>query len=139
MMADRISKERRSWNMSRIKSRDTKPEILVRKALHKMGYRFRLHRKDLPGNPDIVLPRHKTVIFVHGCYWHRHPGCRLVYTPKTRVKFWTDKFTGNIKRDQRNQSKLKKLGWRVGVVWECETPDQATLVSLLRKIMFQSS
>ncbi|MBU1162905.1 MAG: DNA mismatch endonuclease Vsr, partial [Proteobacteria bacterium] len=85
---DIISKEKRSWNMSRIRGKDTKPEIIVRSMLHRMGYRFRLHRKDLPGKPDIVLPKYKTVIFVHGCFWHRHKGCKYAYTPKSRVKFW---------------------------------------------------
>ena len=118
---DRISKEHRSWNMSRIKGKDTKPEIRVRKMMHKMGYRFRIHRKDLPGRPDIVLPKHKTVIFVHGCYWHRHKGCKLAYTPKSRVQFWTEKFEGNVKRDREHKAELEKIGWNVGVIWECET------------------
>ncbi len=132
---DRITKEHRSWNMSQIKGKNTKPEIRVRKTLHQMGYRFRLHRRDLPGCPDILLPRHKTVIFVHGCYWHRHQGCRYVYTPKTRVAFWTHKFAGNVERDRHHQSELIRLGWSVGVVWECETTDQDSLTSRIREIM----
>jgi len=116
---DRITKDHRSWNMSRIKDRNTKPEIIVRKALHRLGYRFRLHRKDLPGRPDIVLPKYKTVIFVHGCYWHRHKGCKYAYIPKSRVKFWERKFEENIERDKRNKRTLKRMGWRVIVIWEC--------------------
>lgn len=134
-MADRISKERRSWNMSRIKGKDTKPEIAVRKILHQMGYRFRIHRIDLPGKPDIVLPKFKTIIFVHGCFWHRHPMCKYAYTPKTRVDFWNVKFAENVKRDKMNRAELKKLGWRVGIIWECETTDQNLLISRIRDIM----
>ena len=120
-MVDRISPEHRSWNMSRIRGADTRPEIAVRSLLHRMGYRFSLHRKDLPGKPDIVLPKHETVIFVHGCYWHRHPRCRFAYTPKSRIDFWQKKFDDNVARDKRNQRDLKKLGWHVATVWECET------------------
>ncbi len=107
--------------MSRIKNRDTKPEIRVRSFLHSAGFRFRLHRKDLPGKPDIVLPKYKTVIFIHGCYWHRHPGCKNATTPKTRTDFWEDKFRDNVARDKRNIKDLKDLGWKVIVIWECET------------------
>jgi len=119
-MADTISEERRSWNMSRIKAKDTKPELIVRSLIHKMGYRFRIHRKDLPGKPDIVLPKYKTVIFVHGCFWHRHQGCKRAATPKSRVKYWEDKFAGNLKRDKNHQKQLKEMGWKVHVIWECE-------------------
>jgi len=120
-MVDRLSKARRSWNMSRIRSKDTKPEMLVRSLLHQMGYRFRLHRKDLPGTPDIVLPKYKTIIFVHGCYWHRHKGCKYAYTPKSRVGFWQKKFQGNVERDRKHKRALKTLGWKVIVIWECQT------------------
>ena len=126
-MVDTISEERRSWNMSRIRGKDTKPELIVRSLLHKMGYRFRIHRKDLPGKPDIVLPKHKTIIFVHGCFWHRHKGCRYAYTPKSRVKFWKDKFAGTVKRDNNHQKQLKEMGWSVHVVWECETKNPEIL------------
>jgi len=119
-MADRISKERRSWNMSRIKGKDTKPELLLRSMLHKAGYRFRLHRKDLPGKPDIVLPKHRTVIFVNGCYWHRHEKCPNATTPKTRTEFWEAKFKDTVERDKRNVAELEALGWRVITAWECE-------------------
>ena len=122
-MVDTISEERRSWNMSRIKGKDTKPELVVRSLLHKMGYRFRIHRKDLPGKPDIVLPKYKAIIFVHGCYWHRHKDCKNATTPKSSikgVKFWKDKFDGNVKRDKKHQKQLKEMGWKVQVIWECE-------------------
>ena len=113
--------EERSKNMSAIKSKNTKPEIKVRKVLHSMGYRFRLHSKDLPGSPDIVLPKYKTVIFVHGCFWHRHENCKYASTPKTRKEFWNKKFTENKKRDSEIQEKIKILDWRSVVIWECET------------------
>ena len=113
--------EQRSRNMSAIKSKNTKPEIKVRKILHSMGYRFRLHSKNLPGSPDIVLPKYKTVIFVHGCFWHRHENCKYASTPKTRKEFWNKKFTENKKRDSEIQEKIKILDWRSVVIWECET------------------
>ena len=113
--------EQRSRNMSAIKSKNTKPEIKVRKVLHSMGYRFRLHSKDLPGSPDIVLPKYKTVIFVHGCFWHRHQNCKYASTPKTRKEFWNKKFEENIQRDLEIQDKIKNLDWRSVVIWECET------------------
>jgi len=112
--------EARSRNMSAIKSKNTRPEIVVRKFLHSKGYRFRIHRKDLPGSPDIVLPKYKTVVFVHGCFWHRHEGCKYKTNPKTRKEFWENKFNQNIKRDRNNFKELKKLNWKVLVIWECE-------------------
>jgi len=117
---DIISKEKRSWNMSRIRSKDTKPEKIVRSLLHRMGYRFRLHVQDLPGKPDIVLPRHKTVIFVHGCFWHRHPKCKYAYTPKSRIEFWSKKFEDNIARFRVVKKELVHIKWKVVVIWECE-------------------
>ena len=119
-MADILTREKRSWNMSRIKGKDTKPELLLRKLLHRRGFRFRLHDKKLPGKPDIVLPRYRTVIFVNGCFWHRHPGCRYSYTPKSRQEFWLSKFEATVKRDKEKEEKLKTDGWNVIVVWECE-------------------
>ena len=116
--------EQRSRNMSAIKSKNTKPEIKVRKVLHSMGYRFRLHRKDLPGSPDIVLPKYKTVIFVHGCFWHRHKNCMYASTPKTRQEFWEAKFRENINRDKLNQENLSSKGWKIIIVWECEIKDK---------------
>lgn len=135
---DRISEERRSWNMSRIKGKDTSPEIRVRSTLHQMGYRFRLHRADLPGKPDITLTRLRLVVFVHGCYWHRHPGCKYAYTPKSKVEFWTDKFTKNVERDQRNATSLLDLGWQVAVVWECETKCKKALIKLMDDLLGQA-
>ena len=117
----------RSKNMSAIKSKNTKPEIEVRKLLHSMGFRFRLHRKDLPGSPDIFLPKFKTVIFVHGCFWHRHENCKYSSTPKTRVQFWEKKFNSNILRDLENQKKIKDIGLRSIIVWECELNNKKEL------------
>lgn len=130
---DTIPKERRSWNMSQIRGKDTSPERKVRSALHRLGFRFRLHRRDLPGNPDILMPRHRTVVFVHGCFWHRHARCKYAYTPKSRVGFWTNKFHQNVSRDRRVVRRLRKLGWRVIVVWECQTNNGEALTGLLRK------
>ncbi len=113
--------------MSRIRGTDTKPERIVRSLLHRSGYRFRLHRKDLPGRPDIVLPRYQAVILVHGCFWHRHKGCRFAYTPKSRREFWEKKFADNIARDRRNIRALRRLGWRCITVWECETKNEEKL------------
>ncbi len=117
----------RSKNMSAIKSKNTKPEIEVRKLLHSMGFRFRLHRKDLPGSPDIFLPKFKTVIFVHGCFWHRHENCKYSSTPKTRVQFWEKKFNSNILRDLENQKKIKDIGLRSIIIWECELKNKKEL------------
>ena len=121
---DKLTKEKRSWNMSRIKGKDTKPEIIVRSVLHKNGFRFRLNRKDLPGKPDIVLPKYKSVILVHGCFWHRHPRCKFAYNPKSRVKFWQNKFSENVERDRFVRKELRKMGWKVIVVWECELKNE---------------
>src|ERR1700739_421736 len=119
-VADKISPERRSLNMAAIKSRNTKPELAVRKLLHASGFRFRLHRKDLPGRPDIVLPRYKTAIFVHGCFWHQHEGCKLASKPSSRQEYWKAKFDRNAERDRNSFASLTALGWRVVVVWECD-------------------
>lgn len=117
----------RSRNMAAIRGKNTAPELAVHRILHAMGLRFRLHRKDLPGRPDIVLPRHRTVVFVHGCFWHRHEGCRYTTTPKTRLAFWHAKFDENVARDHRNRIALEEMGWRVLVVWECELRDAEAL------------
>ncbi len=124
---DRITKEHRSWNMSRIRSQNTRPEKIVRSLLHRMGYRFRLHRKDLPGKPDIVLPKYKAVVLVHGCFWHRHERCKYAYAPESRVEFWEAKFKANIKRDIEVKKQLDELSWNTLVIWECETADIGTL------------
>ena len=128
---DRISKEHRSWNMSRIKCGNTKPEIVVRSLLHKLGYRFRLHRKDLPGKPDIVLPRYNSVVFVHGCFWHRHNGCKKATVPKTKNIFWREKFKGNIERDIKVQEELQSMGWKILIIWECETSDIGSVTKII--------
>ena len=128
-MVDHLTKKKRSWNMSRIRSKDTKPEIIVRSLLHGMGYRFRLHGKDLPGKPDIVLPKYKTVIFVHGCFWHRHKGCKRCTTPSTNKDYWLKKFERNIANDRMYKKMLKIKGWKVIIVWECETK----MISKLKK------
>lgn len=117
---DRISPERRSWLMSRIASRHTRPEIAVRRAAHAAGLRFRLHLRDLPGTPDLVFPRHRVALFVHGCFWHRHEGCRLASMPKSRTEFWEAKFAANVARDRRHALALEAAGWRTVTVWECE-------------------
>jgi DNA mismatch endonuclease (patch repair protein) len=133
-MADKLSKARRSWNMSRIRGKDTTPEKEVRSLLHGFGYRFRLHVKNLPGKPDIVLPKHRTVIFVHGCFWHRHQGCKNCTTPSNNRDFWVKKLDGNAARDGVKKRALRKLGWRVVVVWECETERPQNLERLQRRL-----
>lgn len=119
-MSDKLTPEKRSWNMSRIKGKDTKIEVEVRKYLFSKGYRFRKNDKRYPGKPDIVLPKYHVAIFVHGCFWHRHEGCKDATTPKTRTEFWIEKFDKNVKNDQIKQEKLRELGWKVIVIWECE-------------------
>jgi DNA mismatch endonuclease (patch repair protein) len=119
-MADVHSKETRSYNMSRIKSKDTKPELLVRKFLHKNGFRYRLHVKDMPGKPDIVLPKYKTVIFVHGCFWHGHEGCKKAALPETRKEWWRTKINYNIKNGVNAEALLKAAGWNVITIWQCD-------------------
>lgn len=131
---NKISNQR-SRNMSAIKSKNTKPEIAVRKLLYSMGYRFRLHRKDLPGSPDIVLPKYKTVIFVHGCFWHRHENCKYTSTPKTRQEFWENKFNSNKKRDQKIQKEIIDLGWKFIIIWECETHNIQPLEEKIKRLL----
>ena len=130
-MTDIMDSKRRSEMMARIGGRNTAPELAVRRIAHRMGLRFRVHRKDLPGCPDLVFPKHRLVVFVHGCFWHRHQGCKYAYTPKSRVEFWTEKFASGVARDERQQAALKALGWRVLVIWECETRDTAAVRSRL--------
>lgn len=118
-MTDIVGPEVRSRMMSGIRGTGTRPEMLVRRTLHARGFRYRLHVRDLPGRPDVVLPAYRAVIFVHGCFWHRHPGCRLAATPKTRPEFWSEKLAANVARDADAQRLLRQAGWRVGVIWEC--------------------
>lgn len=121
--------------MSGIRGKNTKPEIRVRRYLHRMGLRFRLHVKDLPGKPDLCFPKFRTTVFVNGCFWHRHPGCKYASTPATRIDFWDKKFAQNIKRDQENFAALEKLGWKAIVVWECEVrTGDSRLQELFRQI-----
>lgn len=123
--------------MSQIKGKNTKPEMLVRKFLHANGFRYRLHVKDLPGKPDIVLPKYKTAIFVHGCFWHGHEGCRYYVVPKTKTEWWLNKINGNIANDKKAIKALKKQGWRIIAIWECNLRSKKlarTLSSLLRKL-----
>ena len=130
-MTDIVDASRRSYIMSRIRGRDTEPELAVRSIAHRLGFRFRLHRRDLPGSPDVVFPRHRAVVFVHGCFWHRHGGCRYAYEPKSRIRFWTKKFESNVARDAQNEAALRDLGWRVLVIWECETGDPGAVAERL--------
>lgn len=118
-MADVVDADTRSRMMAGIRGRDTKPELLLRRALHALGLRYRLHHGKLPGKPDLVFPRHGAVIFVHGCFWHRHETCRYATIPATRPEFWMEKFRSNVERDRRNQEDLLATGWRVAIVWEC--------------------
>lgn len=134
-MADVHNKATRSYNMSRIRSKDTKPEMLVRRFLHAHGFRYRLHVKHLPGKPDIVLPKYKTVIFVHGCFWHGHEGCRYFVVPKTRTEWWLDKINSNVGNDAAKRVLLKEAGWDVIQIWECElkrNKREETLLNLLK-------
>lgn len=130
-MADRIDPARRSFNMSRVRSANTRPELEVRTLLHRLGYRFRLHRRSLPGTPDLVFPSRRAVIFIHGCFWHRHAGCPKASMPTTRPEFWAKKFEANQTRDKRVRHALADDGWRVEVVWECEVRDREKLAARL--------
>jgi DNA mismatch endonuclease, patch repair protein len=137
-VADVHSPEQRSRNMAAIKSRNTKPEMRVRSILHALGYRYRLHRKDLPGKPDIVLPKHRTVIFVHGCFWHCHE-CRWgSVIPKTRVEFWKEKRAGNVARDEKHRAALESAGWHVVTIWECQSKSEEGLRALLTSELIAS-
>lgn len=133
-MVDHISAERRSWLMSRVRGKDTKPEMVVRRIAHALGYRFRLHRKDLPGRPDLTFPRLRKVVFVHGCFWHRH-GCRKTTTPKSNVDFWLEKFRRNVERDAQAVEALRATGWNELVIWECETRDPDALAERLERFL----
>lgn len=132
-MADIVDRKTRSRMMSGIRGRNTRPELAVRKALFAAGLRYRLHSKLLPGKPDIVLPRSRVAIFVHGCFWHRHARCKFAYTPKSNIKFWLEKFDSNVRRDRLARSALRKAGWRVLIVWGCEV-DEERLKRLVRAV-----
>lgn len=119
-MADKLTHEKRSWNMSRIRGKDTEIEIKVRQYLFSQGFRFRKNVADMPGKPDIVLPKYRTVIFIHGCYWHRHAGCKNCTTPSTNREFWLEKFEKNVQNDIKHQQELEAAGWKVLTLWECE-------------------
>ena len=133
-MTDTLSPAARSRRMSAVRGKDTGPEMRVRREAHALGFRFRLHRRDLPGSPDLVFPNLRSVIFVHGCFWHRHPdpACKLARWPKSRLEFWRPKLEGNRARDLRDEAELARLGWRVLVVWECETRDKDALSRRIR-------
>lgn len=131
---DIVDRATRSRMMAGIQGRNTAPEVAVRQALHSAGFRFRLHRKDLPGKPDIVLPKHNVAILVHGCFWHRHQGCKFATTPSSNAEFWRAKFAENVERDLRKRRQLQKLGWRVYTIWECETTRQGAIRRLLGRI-----
>lgn len=133
-MVDNLTPERRSRLMSRVRGKDTKPEMIVRRIAHKLGYRFRLHRRDLPGSPDLVFTGRKKVVFVHGCYWHRH-GCTKTTTPKTNTEFWQKKFDENVMRDNKNLRDLEELGWGTMVVWQCETERRGKIAERLVKFL----
>ncbi|QDI79794.1 DNA mismatch endonuclease Vsr [Methylorubrum populi] len=134
-MVDSLTPSERSALMSRIGPGNTKPELIVRRLAHALGYRFRLHRKDLPGSPDLVFPSRHKVVFVHGCFWHRHPGCRRASMPNTHRDFWDAKFTRNVERDARKERELRQTGWDVLTIWECETRDVERLATILRDFL----
>ncbi|MEI9926236.1 MAG: very short patch repair endonuclease [Bradyrhizobium sp.] len=137
-MVDRLTPSRRSWLMSRVRGKNTTPELRVRKVAHALGLRFRIHRADLPGKPDIIFPSRRLAVFVHGCYWHRHPNCAKASAPSS--SFWAKKFASNVRRDLRVQSELKSLGWKVVVIWECETKKPKALKSIVgRRIQSRKS
>ncbi|MCS6921284.1 MAG: DNA mismatch endonuclease Vsr [Elioraea sp.] len=134
-MADRLTPEARSRLMATIRGKDTGPELAVRRLLHSMGYRFRLHRRDLPGTPDIVLPSRRKAIFVHGCFWHGHPRCRFATRPATRPEFWAEKIARNKRRDRIAAARLRRLGWSVMIVWECGLRSAEDLRARLQRFL----
>jgi DNA mismatch endonuclease, patch repair protein len=132
---DNLTPSERSVRMSQIRSKHTQPELRVRGLVHRLGYRFRLHRKDLPGAPDMVFPGRKKVVFVHGCFWHCHSRCNVSHLPKTRRAYWRDKLVGNVERDKANRRRLRQSGWSVLIVWECETRDIEKLRNRVRTFL----
>jgi DNA mismatch endonuclease (patch repair protein) len=129
-MTDIVDSQTRSRMMAGIRGKDTKPELALRRSLHALGFRYRLHAKGVPGKPDLVLPKHKAVVFVHGCFWHRHPGCRYASTPATRPEFWASKFSANVARDSAVRSALLQAGWRVATIWECTLRTEAGVAAV---------
>ncbi len=134
-MADIFTPEKRSNIMSKIKGKNTKPEMTVRSTLHRMGYRYMIHDKILPGSPDIVLSRHKKIIFVHGCFWHGHAGCKRAAMPESNFEFWNKKISRNIERDNSTERELRSFGWQVLIIWQCQTKDPDALRMILRQYM----
>ncbi len=134
-MTDTLSPNERSKRMSLIRGKDSSPELKLRRLVHGMGFRYRLHVKDLPGKPDLVFPSRRAVIFMHGCFWHRHPGCKLARMPKSKLDFWRPKLEGNRERDLRNQEMLKKLGWHVLIIWECEMENIEKVYNKVREFL----
>lgn len=135
-MVDTVSASRRSYIMRAIPQKNTRPEMVIRRMVHAMGARYRLHSKALSGRPDLVFPSRRLCIFVHGCFWHRHRGCRLASVPASNVEFWSEKFRSNIERDKRKETELRNMGWRVEIIWECETRDLGELKKRLRELLF---
>src|SRR5271165_5714269 len=136
---DVLTVEQRRKNMAAIRGKDSTPERKVRSMLHRLGLRFRLHDRRLPGKPDIVLPRFHSVVFVHGCFWHRHPGCKFATTPASRRDFWEAKFEENVERDRKAQQKLREAGWTVFVIWECQISDTESMARQLERIRLNSN
>lgn len=134
-MVDTLTPEQRSERMARVRAKDTKPELVVRRLVHSMGYRYRLHRRDLPGRPDLVFATRNKVIFIHGCFWHRHVNCTLARLPKSRIEFWLAKLSANATRDALNESELRRRGWEVLTIWECELRDNARLSGLIKEFL----
>lgn len=140
-MTDSISPEKRSWNMSRIKGKDTSIEVRVRKYLFSQGFRYRKNVNSLPGKPDIVLPKYHSVIFINGCFWHRHPKCKYATIPKTRTDYWEEKFNRNVSNDKHHYEELERLGWNVIIIWECDIIKRfdETMNNIVRQLSFNSS
>ena len=136
-MTDHLTIEKRSWNMSRIPAKNTKPEKIVRSRLHKMGFRFRIHDSKLPGKPDILLRKYKTAVFVHGCFWHQHPGCKRASKPKSNKAYWIKKLEKNKIRFIKINKDLKKLGWNVVIIWECETKNYDRLIKIIETSLYK--
>ena len=130
---DKLTKEKRSQNMAQIRSKDTEPEIKVRKTLAELGWKYRLHSRNLPGQPDVIISKIKTAIFINGCFWHQHKGCKRCTVPKSNIKYWSKKLERNIQKQKQNIKDLERLGWETSVIWECQTKDKNTLNKILRR------